>query len=446
MLLDAPKQNVLVVDDLKIARYWIKTCISDSFNVYEASSQLSCMKMLASEDIHVVVLDLLMPGVIEFQLFDAIHGKYPDIPIIFLSSEGRSEMIVKAIKHGAKDYIFKGDIEKNPSILVEHLNRILSDKEKARSLSGLALGREEQRKHIKIPQSKAYMEAYERALKAVRGGLSVVFLGETGTGKDTMVAYVHEHLLPEKPLISINCGAICKSLSEAELFGFEKGAFTGADFAKKGKLELAHGGILFLDEVGNMPLDIQEKLLCVLENKCITRVGSEKQIIVDFKLISATNKNLEEEVLKCTFREDLYYRIKQFSVTLPSLRDQPEAIPIFVKHFVSQFNDHYKTDFKMTEDVMAYFQRHPWKGNVRELKNTIQTMIALYSQGDTDVMYTLSPLRTSDAFPLNENIETIEKNSIVMALKENRSNIAKAARQLGLHRSTLQGKMRKYQL
>lgn len=439
-------ETILIVDDHDLTRFWLKSHLKRTYNILEAGSSADCLDHLSKQRISAILLDLVMPDVIDFELCNTIRRIYPDIPIIFVSCTTETGYIVNAIKQGAKDYIFKEDIEKRPQCLLESIKKVLEESNKKLLYESF---KSQQPKHLKttfIPPSPHYFDVYSKAIKAVRCGLSLILLGETGTGKDTLASYIHEKILNTKPFVTINCGAICKSLSESELFGFEKGSFTGAEEVHKGKIELSHGGILFLDEIGNMPMDIQEKLLCVLEKKELYRIGGTKPIRVDFTVISATNKNLEKAIENGEFREDLYYRINQLSLTIPSLREVPEVLPHYINYFIDVFNEKYNTSFVLPESTFEDYLSYPWKGNIRELKNKIQTTIALFSQGDEDNTTLPIQQQAIDLPPLNNTIEKFEQNQIKTVLKNCDFNISKAARKLGLHRSTLQGKMRKYQI
>ncbi len=258
-----------------------------------------------------------------------------------------------------------------------------------------------------------------------------------------MARYIHRNLCPDNPFISINCGAVCQTLSESEIFGHAKGAYTGADIHRIGKIELADTGILFLDEIGNMPMAIQEKLLTVIEEKEVIPIGSNIAKKVAFMILSATNKDLEKACKAGTFREDLYYRIHQYPVRLPALRDYPDAIAEFVDYYVQLFNEKYRKQFLASPKLLADYKQRRWAGNLRELKNDLQVKIALWEDPP------LGPgppyqRQETDAVSLEDEIEAMEHQKIRLALSENNANVSATARALGLRRQTLQWKIVKY--
>lgn len=308
---------------------------------------------------------------------------------------------------------------------------------------------------IFLPDIPIYHQTYRMATLAVQDDLAVMILGETGVGKGTLVSYIHQTIMCDKPLVMVDCGAICNSLAEAELFGSEAGAFTGSTETKIGKLELANGGILFLDEIGNLSLEIQNKVLCALESKRIMRIGGSEELQLDFKLVTATNKDLDQAVQEGVFRSDLYYRVKQFSVRLPALREDSRCVTAFLSHYVSIYNAKYHTDFILTESLRMSMVSNAWLGNLRELKNAVQTMVWLHSQkgtffsetgfeGDSCGMCEVGH-GYRRARSLNDEVNELEIEKIKRVLLSC-SSISEAARSLGIHRSTLQGKLRKYGL
>lgn len=440
------KPIVLIVDDLSLVRLQFRTLLSPDYTVLEASAKQEALSLLATHDIRVVILDLIIPGITEFELLLAIRKQYPDVAIIMATVSDDPSIVLKSLKHGAKDYIFKEDLNLDPHILKKTVHDVLAEKQQ-KLLVDVHL--QEKETDVFIPTGAAYQDKYEVALRAVKGDLAVVILGETGVGKGTLVSYIHQMLMPKTPLVTVNCGAIVHSLAEAELFGAEKGAFTDASETRKGKLELANGGILFLDEIGNLSREIQEKLLCVLETKRVVRVGGSKELQLDFRLIVATNKDLEKEVQEGRFRSDLFYRIHQFPVVLPPLRDQPQLILEFAQHYMRMFNQKYNTDFGLSPDMETVLLRHSWIGNLRELKNEVRMMVWLHSQGE---MYhprwenRSTLFNVSDDVGLPTQLEEIEKVKIQEALQQCGYNLSAASRVLGVHRSTLQGKLRKYKL
>lgn len=437
-------QSILIIDDLELMRLQLKLLLADEYKIFEASSQKEALEILRSNDIQLVILDLLLPDVVELELLTKIRTDFPDVAVVIATVSDDPAMVVKCLKNGAKDYIFKDDLETNPLLLKESVRNILHSKQQQNWCDSRV--KLTSQKETFIPNSQSYQRIYDLALRAVNGSLSLVILGETGVGKGTLVNYIHQKLMPNRPLVSVNCGAICHSIAEAELFGTERGAFTGAFETRKGKIEMANGGILFLDEIGNLSQDLQEKLLCALETKKVTRLGGTKEIQLDFTLISATNKDLETAVAAGQFRADLFYRIKQFEVRLPSLRENPDVTIEFADHYISKFNQKYGTSFQLKAPLRSQMLANAWIGNLRELKNEIQIMTWLHSQGEPYFPRWGTP--TVPIHPtertLNEQLSTIERAELQSALEHAQHNLAATARALNIHRSTLQGKLRKH--
>ncbi|KOA18263.1 transcriptional regulatory protein ZraR [Clostridium homopropionicum DSM 5847] len=303
--------------------------------------------------------------------------------------------------------------------------------------------------------SHEMIEIKKIAQKAAENDFTVLLTGETGTGKEVFANAIHYSSKRKfKPLVRVNCAAIPQELFESEFFGYSDGAFTGAKKGgKKGKFELANGGTLFLDEIGDMPLFMQVKLLRVLQEKEIEKIGSEKTIPIDIRVIAATNKNLQEEISKNRFREDLYYRLNVIGIGLPPLRKRKEDIPLFIDSFLEEINEKYNTNIKISKEVKDILMNYTWPGNVRELKNTIERC---YTMADNNLItnaslpvniLTKSKLQNYDSSKtLNEIMANIEKEIILQVIEKNNSNIQKTAIDLGVHRSTLYKKMGDYNI
>lgn len=433
------KKNILIIDDEKESRFVTKYLLKNTYQIIEAGNKVDSLTQLESHAIQAVILDLLMPDVVEFELLTEIKSRFPGVPVIMLTSFAQIQKAVQAIKLGADDYIVKETAENTLSKSLEllFLNQKLRHDIQAYQEEFKTLFTD-----IYVPNHPAYQKTFQMACHALDAGLNLLVLGETGTGKDVLARYVHQKLKPKSPLISLNCGAICSTLAESELFGYEKGAFTDAKETKIGKFELAHEGILFLDEIGNMSLSIQGQLLRIIEDKKLVRVGGNKEIPVDFLLITATNKNLSNAISKGEFRQDLFYRVNQVSVEMPSLSQYPQVIQEFALFFIEKFNQKYQTDFKLTPYFSEYLTNKPWPGNIRELQNEIQMKVAFHQKGVVWDHPPVSPASNippspSTPFNLSENLKLIEKEYIQKALKKNKMNISKSAKQLGLNRTTL---------
>lgn len=429
--------NILLVDDEITSRFATKSILSPNYQIHEAENKYECFEVLKKKNIHIVLLDLMIPGIIGFELLEKIKTRHPQTKVIILTSEYDVKKAVNAIQKNADDYIVKEAAKETLNTSIEKTLSILATERKVESL--LTEAQAEDSEFI-IPNHPKYRDIYNLAEKAAKKNLNILIQGKTGTGKDVLTRYIRKKTKPNAPIISVNCGAIPESLAEAELFGTEATAYTGAK-ERKGKLELANGGILFLDEIGNMPLNIQQKLLLALESKTITRIGSEQEITTDFLLISATNTDLEKDIETGKFREDLYYRIKDLAITIPSLEDVPEVIPELIRHFVRRYNTQYGENFTPSIDFYAYIATKV-KGNIRSLKKEIQTIIAL---GELPKTLNHKPISKTN-FSLKTQLENIEQSLIIDALESSKNIISKAAQNLGLKRTTLTEKIKKYDI
>lgn len=437
---------ILIVDDQSFFRLYLKTLLGSAFLVLEAGNQKECMTLLSEHPVDLVLLDLCMPDVTDYGLLETLKNRYPHLSIIIVSGMDVVDGIVKCIQKGARDYVFKDDLKHNPLLLAQRVTDCIGKDRIARQAEAVVETCKAQ-STIFLPAYAPLQRVYDMALKAVRGGLSLVIYGETGVGKGTLAAYIAHSLFPDDAFVQVNCGAIVESLAQAELFGYQKGAFTDAVDSRKGKFCLADKGVLFLDEVTNLSLSVQEILLTALEQRKICPVGAECDIPVSFQLITASNRSLQDAVAAKTFREDLFYRIGQFSVTLPPLREHPDLILAYAEYYISVYTRLYKTDFEMTSELRRFFLEQEWKGNVRELKHEVQNMVALYSQGDRDYLHEkLQKWHVMRPNSLGSRIDSLEREVLCRALRDTQGNLAATARQLNIPRSTLQGKLRKYDL
>jgi len=386
-----------------------------------------------------------------------MNDKHPAIPVIIITAHGTVATAVKALKKGALDYITK-------PFDLDELKNVISKAMKTRTLkeNELFLPPEDIERAGIIGTSKSIKDIFEAIKRVAPTTTTILITGETGTGKELVADAIHYNSPRKKnPLIKINCAAIAKTLMESELFGYEKGAYTGAAVTKPGKFELAHKGTLFLDEVSEIPRDMQVKLLRVLQEQEFERVGGLRTIKVDVRIIAATNQNLLQQVQAGNFREDLYYRLNVFPIEVPPLRSRKEDILPLTDYFLEKFNKKLNVSVNMEQEVKEMFLRHDWPGNIRELENLIERMILL-AQNDTVTMREIpeefkaavnkiaaAPLETSKKPFKNymrDHVENVEKQMIVKMLEEAGGNVTKAAQQLGLSRKGLQLKMIKYNL
>lgn len=451
-------EKILIVDDETNMRLVLSAMLKkDGYDVVTAAHGREALQILQQSNIAVVVTDLKMPDIDGMALLAHISERYPQIPVIMITAHGTVATAVEALKKGAFDYITK-------PFDMDDLKHVISKAVKTHLLKEHDVSwspAEIERVGI-IGTSAKTMDIFETIKRVAPTTTTVLITGETGTGKELVADAIH-HNSPRKkhPLIKINCAAIAETLMESELFGYERGAFTGAVVTKPGKFELAHRGTLFLDEVSEIPREMQVKLLRVLQEQEFERVGGLRTIKVDVRIIAATNRNLLRQVEVGNFREDLYYRLNVFPIDVPPLRERKEDILPLVNYFLEKFNKKLGLSVRMEEDVMALLLRYDWPGNIRELENFVERMMLMtkhqvitlndvpdeFRRGLDKVI--ALPL-SEDYKPLKEiirgQVEQTEKEAIVKCLKECGGNITQAAKKLGLSRKGLQLKMIKYNL
>jgi two-component system response regulator AtoC len=426
--------------------------------VATASDGLEALKVLKSGDVNVVVTDLKMPKLDGMALLDRIIREYPSTPVIIITAHGTVATAVDALKKGAFDYITK-PFER------DELKSVIHKAVKTRQLNEdeLVFSPDEVDRQGIVGSGDAMQRIYDTIKKVAPAVTTVLITGETGTGKELIANAIHRNS-PRKnnPFIKINCAAIAENLMESELFGYEKGAFTGAVSTKPGRFELADKGTLFLDEVGELPREMQVKLLRVIQDQEFERVGGLRTIKVDVRLITATNRNLLQDVKDGIFREDLYYRLNVFHTHVPPLREKKEDILPLTDYFIEKFNRKLDREIRHIDaKVQEVFVRYDWPGNIRELENLIERLV-LMARGDTitleDIPAELKLAASASQVPrpdslekpfkdvMKSHMEEVEKEAIVRFLEECGGNVTKAAQRLGLSRKGLQLKMIKYTL
>lgn len=450
--------KILIVDDELNMRLVLTAMLKkEGYEIASAADGNEALSILKSGPIDVVITDLKMPNVDGMELLNHMNDKHPAIPVIIITAHGTVATAVEALKKGALDYITK-------PFDLDELKNVISKAMKTRTLkeNELFLPSEDIERAGIIGTSKSIKDIFEAIKRVAPTTTTILITGETGTGKELVADAIHYNSPRKKnPLIKINCAAIAKTLMESELFGYEKGAYTGAAVTKPGKFELAHKGTLFLDEVSEIPRDMQVKLLRVLQEQEFERVGGLRTIKVDVRIIAATNQNLLQQVQAGNFREDLYYRLNVFPIEVPPLRSRKEDILPLTDYFLEKFNKKLAVSVNIEQEVKEMFLRHDWPGNIRELENLIERMILL-AQNDTVTMREIpeefkaavnkiaaAPLETSKKPFKNymrDHVENVEKQMILKTLEEADGNVTKAAKQLGLSRKGLQLKMIKYNL
>lgn len=441
------KMSIMVVDDEKIVReslfFWFKKY---GHVVETASSAFDALEKLKKDPFQLLFVDIKMPGMNGIELLEKVKEQYPDTIVIIITAYGSIESAVKAMRIGAHDYLLKPFKPDQLSLVME---RISAQKKLVSEYNYLKghLAKITRFENI-IGQSPAIKAVFKLIPEVAQSDASILLVGETGTGKELVAKAIHAkshraHL----PFIAINCGAMPDSLLESELFGHQKGAYTGATHARKGFLEVVSGGTLFLDEVGDISPKMQVDLLRVLEDKKITSVGSREPVDVDFRLISATRKDLEKGVAEEAFREDFYYRINVIKIDIPPLRKRKNDIPLLVQHFLDKYSQETtKYVDHVTRDAMDLLKTYDWPGNVRELENAVERAVVL-SKGRTlgyeDFSFLqLFPAPISKHLPLRE----LERNYIQQILEEYDWNVTRSAKVLGINRVTLHKMIKRYGL
>ncbi|HDD35282.1 MAG TPA: sigma-54-dependent Fis family transcriptional regulator [Candidatus Desulfofervidus auxilii] len=404
---------------------------------------------VAKEEIFdLAVIDLKLGKKNGIELMESLHRIQPDIPVIILTAYGTIESAVDAMKRGAYSYLTKP---------FDHRELILQIKN---GIEKASLSKEVKRlKHIVeeryefkniIGESEKMKKVLELVSRAAEIDSNVYIEGESGTGKELIAKALHL-ASPRKngPFVAINCAAIPETLLESELFGFKKGAFTGAFYTKKGIFSQADGGSIFLDEISEMPLSMQAKLLRVIEEKEFYPVGSERSIKVDVRIIAASNKDLEEEVKKGRFRNDLFYRIHVIPIKLPPLRERKEDIPLLAKHFLKKFSEKMKKDIKgFSLGAIKKMMLYNWPGNVRELENMIECAVAMSTKDiiTEELILSTQTLKEDIVKPLKEAKDEFEKNYLIQLMEKTRGNITQAAKLAGKYRADFYKLLEKYQI
>jgi len=439
---------VLVVDDEEGIRETLSGIFEDEgCDVLASGSGEEAMEIVKEQNPDLIFLDIWLPGMDGIKTLEEIKSLKPDIPVIMISGHGTIELAVKATKIGAYDFL-----EKPLS-----LERVLLVAKRAFERRTLEMEyralKQDLSKRYRIIGSSQKMALLNKQMEmAALSNSRVLIIGESGSGKELVARMLHEKSKRAgKHFIEVNCAAIPQELIESELFGHEKGSFTGAFERKKGKFELADGGTLFLDEIGDMSLSAQSKVLRVIETQEFQRVGGSKNIKVDVRIIAATNKDLIEEVKKVNFREDLYYRLNVIPIVVPPLREKREDIPELVEYFLEYFSSEYgQRPKKITPEALKMLEAYDWPGNIRELRNVIERLFIM-TPSDTITAKNLvvaGPAK-DDCFALRklkEARDAFEKSLIIKRLEENNWNISKTAEVLDVERSNLHKKIKAYNI
>lgn len=437
------KFTILVIDDEENIRNGLAANFEmEDYNVKTAANGKEGIALIDKGDIDLVITDLRMDGISGEEVVHHVTTETPGIPVIVLTGHGSIDSAVKAMRDGAYDFLTK-------PLNLDQLNMIVKRALESRELSlqHTILKNQVEQSHNKmmIGNSQQMKKLYELIKKVAPSKASVLITGETGVGKELVAREIHNNSpRAKKEMIVVNCSALSESLLESELFGHEKGAFTGADYLKKGRFELAHGSTIFLDEIGEINAATQVKLLRVLQEKKFERVGGQETIEVDVRVIAATNKNLEEEVKAGHFREDLYYRLNVVHLEIPPLRERKEDIPELIDYFVKKYSEN--GELSVDQKAKSAMFKYDWPGNIRQLEHCIESAAVLCTDNvireeNLPPEITKTSKQTDISVPLGTTLEEAEKIIIEQNLAANNGNKSKTAEILGIERKTLANKL-----
>jgi two-component system, NtrC family, response regulator len=453
-------ETILIVDDERNYTLILAAVLEDAgFETLTANSGPEALDILSESDVDLVLTDMKMPTMDGIELLERIKKEDADLPVIMMTAHGTVEKAVEAMQKGAYNYILKPfDNER----LVLYVNKAVSMYRVVKENRQLRSAVESRYSfHNIIGKSKSMQDVFEVIEKVAPAAATVLIEGASGTGKELVANALHFNSpRKDKPFVAVNCSALAETLLESELFGHEKGAFTGAVSMKKGRFEIADGGTLFLDEIGELSPGLQVKLLRVLQERVIERVGGVKPISVNIRLIAATNKSLKAEVAEGNFREDLFYRLNVVPITLPPLRERLEDIRPLVEHFIAKYQSERNTGLPVTgidREVERLFYEYDWPGNVRELENVIERAVVMsptemiqVSDLPKDFIDHANSTLHMGGIPVDANLydtlALVEKNMIIRALKKANYVQAHAAELLGIGKSGLNQKIKKYKL
>jgi two-component system, NtrC family, response regulator len=453
-------ETILIVDDEKNYPLILSAILEEEgFETFTANSGREALEILSNTDIDLVLTDMKMPSMDGIELLEKIKAKDQDLPVIMMTAHGTVDKAVEAMQKGAYSYILKPFDNDRLIIYVNKavgMHRVVKENRQLRDAVELkySFG------NI-IGKSKVMQDVFETIRKVAPASATVLIEGESGTGKELVAKSIHfNSLRRDKPFVAVNCSALAETLLESELFGHEKGAFTGAVTMKKGRFEIADGGTLFLDEIGELSPNLQVKLLRVLQDKVVERVGGVKPISVDIRIIAATNKRLKDEMLHGRFREDLFYRLNVVHIVLPVLKERKEDLGLLVDHFIGKYEDERKSDISITgidPEVKRLFYEYSWPGNVRELENVIERATVLCQGNIIKVSDLPKEFKNNidnslhiESIPadakLDETLAMVEKKMLERALKLTNNVQSQAAELLGVGKSGLNWKIKKFKL
>ena len=445
------RKTVLIVDDDEGMRDTLSAVLRRDFRVLKTAAGETALQIMEKEDVDLMMIDVRLPGINGIEVLKIVKENYPYVEVIVISALKEFDTAVEAMRHGAYHYVSK-DFEL----------------EGVRTLVGNASERQDLNRHVMrlsaevaeqndrdfiVGPSRAMRDIVELVQRIAKLSATVLILGESGTGKELLARLIHrESIDASSPFVPVNLAAIPKELVESTLFGHEKGAFTGAIRQQLGKFELANDGTLFLDEVGDLRIELQAKLLRAIQEREIERVGGTHPIKTEFRLIAATNVDLDKAVKEGSFREDLFFRLNVIPIRMPALRDRIEDLPDLARFFIRRYNQKFRKNIQgIAESTLEILSSYWWPGNIRELENVIERIVAISDKGwitDEDLPYELHVAQLDTEGPSTENLleralKTFERNFLIRALEKSDWNVTQTARALGLPLSTLKFKMDK---
>ncbi len=445
--------TVLIADDEKNIRSGLAIAFEDEgYDTLQAEDGQAAWTMINKKSVDLVITDLRMPGISGYDLLKKINAAYPTLPVIVLTGHGSIEDAVQAMRDGAVDFFTK-PVDLDHLILT--VSKALSNKrisEQNRQLKAeIDVLKKKQGYQKIIGKSAPVAKMMEIIAQVAPSKASVLVTGESGTGKELVADAIHSlSSRADGPLIKVNCASLSPTLLESELFGHEKGAFTGAVSQKKGRFELADGGTIFLDEIGEIDQSTQIKILRVLQERCFERVGGEETVSVDVRIVAATNRNLEQEIRNGNFREDLYYRLNVVHIEVPPLRERKEDIPLLISSFIDTFNQEDGRHVEgFTNSARKALLAYSWPGNIRELRNTVESCVVLARGAMIDVDELPPHIASRDenetvSINVGTTLEEAEKKIILSTVAHYKGNKTKAAEVLAIGRKTLHRKLEEY--
>ena len=450
-------KTILIVDDEPAARYGLRRALEAKYRVVEADSAEVAREALDRERPDLALLDVVLPGQSGIEFLRWMREQENDIPVLMVSALDTAKTAVEALQVGAADYLVKGfELEELRQRVANLLKLAALEKENDSLRKRLTT---EGQFGAMIGRTAEMRRAFEMAERVAETDTTVLIQGESGTGKDLLAQEIHARSpRAARPFVAVNCAALPETLIESELFGYERGAFTGAAQQKKGKFELAHGGTLFLDEIGDMNPVTQAKVLRALENRTIERLGGTQTIPVDVRVISATHRNLPVEIREGKFREDLFYRLRVVSIDLPPLRAHKQDLAVLVEAFLQMHAARLGRTARLSREALAAIERYDWPGNVRELKNALERSLVLSRSDEIGVRDLPEEVARGEALSLKssengqdnglgekdfrEAKRKFEIAYLMKMLSEHRWNVSRTAATIGLHRQSLQEKLR----